>query len=211
MRAATRPLQAARATAYLSRMIFVLDNYDSFTFNLVQLLGELGQEVIVRRNDEVTVEEVDAAGPDRIVISPGPCTPAEAGISVELVKRLGPRIPMLGVCLGHQAIGAAYGARIGRAGRLMHGKVSPITHTGAGLFGGLPDPLRVTRYHSLELDPDSIPAELIVDAWTAERGWETEVQAVHHREHPVWGVQFHPESIASEGGRELLQNFLGST
>lgn len=189
-------------------MILVLDNYDSFTWNLVQLVGELGAEPVVKRNDEVTVAEIAALAPSHIVISPGPCTPAEAGISVELVQQLGVSVPILGVCLGHQSIGAAYGARIVRARRPMHGKVSPIEHTGEGLFAGLPSPLRVTRYHSLVIEPASLPVELVACAWSAEHESQDEVQAVRHMTHRVWGVQFHPESVASEGGQQLLSNFL---
>ena len=189
-------------------MQLVIDNYDSFTWNLVQLLGELGAEPVVRRNDEVTLEEIEALGPSRIVVSPGPGTPAEAGISVECIRRFGPTTPILGVCLGHQSIGVAYGGRVVRARRTLHGKLSPITHLGEGLFSGLPDPLTVTRYHSLIVEPESLPDELEVMARTAEEGWEDEIQALRHRTHPVWGVQFHPESIASEGGRELLADFL---
>ncbi|HUP90250.1 MAG TPA: aminodeoxychorismate/anthranilate synthase component II [Longimicrobiales bacterium] len=189
-------------------MIFVLDNYDSFTFNLVQLIGTLGAEPVVRRNDEISVDEIAGLAPSHIVISPGPRTPAEAGISIELVQRLGQRTPVLGVCLGHQAIGAAYGARIVRAQRPMHGKVSPITHNGTDLFDGLPSPLRVTRYHSLVIEPSSLPNALIVTAESTDQHGDDEIQAVRHREHPVWGVQFHPESIASDGGREILANFL---
>ena len=189
-------------------MLLVIDNYDSFTWNLVQYLGELGAEPVVRRNDELSVEDIEALRPERIVISPGPCTPAEAGVSVDVVRRLGATVPILGVCLGHQAIGAAYGARIVRNRRIMHGKVSPIRHGGTGIFEGLPTPLRVTRYHSLVIEPESMPPELEVVAVTDEAGWEDEIQAVRHRTHPVWGVQFHPESIASESGRDLLRNFL---
>ena len=189
-------------------VILVIDNYDSFTWNLVQLLGELGAEPVVRRNDEVTVDEVEALAPERIVLSPGPCTPAEAGITVEVVQRLGPHTPMLGVCLGHQAIGAALGGRVVRARRTMHGKLSPVAHSADDLFEGLPTPLRVTRYHSLVIDPESLPPELEVTARTDEAGWEDEIQAVRHRAWPLRGVQFHPESIASEGGRRLLANFL---
>jgi anthranilate synthase/aminodeoxychorismate synthase-like glutamine amidotransferase len=189
-------------------MILVIDNYDSFTFNLVQLLGGLGAEVEVRRNDEVSVDAIQALAPERLVISPGPCTPAEAGISVEAIRRLGGRIPILGVCLGHQAIGEAYGGRVVRARRLMHGKVSPVAHDGAALFHGIPSPVEMTRYHSLVLDPDRVPAELEVVAWTDEAGWEDEIQAVRHRTFPVWGVQFHPESVASRHGERLLQNFM---
>jgi anthranilate synthase/aminodeoxychorismate synthase-like glutamine amidotransferase len=189
-------------------VILVIDNYDSFTWNLVQLLGDLGQEPVVRRNDEVTIEEIEALRPKRIVISPGPCTPAEAGISIACVRRLGPRMPILGVCLGHQAIGAAYGGEVVRARRIMHGKTSPVAHRGDPLFEGLASPLRVARYHSLLIDRATLPAELEVIAWTDEPGWSDEIQAVRHRSHPVWGVQFHPESIASEGGRRIVKNFL---
>ena len=189
-------------------MILVIDNYDSFTYNLVQYLGELGAELQVRRNDELSVDEIEALAPERIVISPGPCTPDEAGVSVEVIRRMGPRTPLLGVCLGHQSIGAAYGGQVVRAERVMHGKTSPVRHTGAGIFRGVPQPFTVARYHSLVIDPKSLPAELEVVAWTDEPGWEHEVQAVRHRTHPVWGVQFHPESIASEYGMEILRNFL---
>ena len=189
-------------------MILVIDNYDSFTFNLVQYLGELGAELEVVRNDELTVDEIAARAPERIVISPGPCTPTEAGVSVETIRRLGPTTPILGVCLGHQSIGQAYGGDVVRAARPMHGKTSPIRHTGEGLFAGLPAPFTVARYHSLVIEPSTLPAELEAVAWTDEPGSETEIQAVRHREHPVWGVQFHPESIASEHGHALLRNFL---
>jgi len=189
-------------------LILVIDNYDSFTWNLVQYLGELGESPVVRRNDEVTLDDIAALAPRKVVISPGPCTPAEAGISVPVIQRFGAEIPVLGVCLGHQAIGAAYGGRVVRARRTMHGKVSPVRHTGEGIFSGLPSPMRVTRYHSLVIEPDTLPAELEAVAWTDEPGWEDEIQAVRHRTHPVWGVQFHPESIASESGRQLMANFL---
>jgi anthranilate synthase/aminodeoxychorismate synthase-like glutamine amidotransferase len=189
-------------------MLLVIDNYDSFTWNLVQLLGELGAEPVVRRNDEVDVAALERLAPERIVISPGPCTPNEAGVSLECIRAFAERVPILGVCLGHQAIGQAFGGRVVRARRTMHGKLSPVAHRGVAMFAGLPAPLRVTRYHSLVLEPESLPAELEVVAWTDEAGWEDEIQAVRHRILPVWGVQFHPESIASEGGRELLRNFL---
>jgi anthranilate synthase component II len=192
-------------------LILVIDNYDSFTWNLVQLIGELGVEPVVRRNDELSVADVAALAPERIVISPGPCTPAEAGISVDVIRELGEGTPILGVCLGHQSIAVAYGGDVIRAERIMHGKVSPITHDGEGLFAGLPNPMRVTRYHSLMIDPATLPATLDVQARTAEDGWEQEIQAVRHRQHPVWGVQFHPESIASDAGRDLLRNFLSTT
>ena len=188
-------------------MILVIDNYDSFTWNLVQYLGELQADPIVRRNDEISVEQIRALAPSAIVISPGPCTPSEAGVSVDVIQKLGSETPILGVCLGHQAIGAAYGGRVVRAGRVMHGKTSPIEHTGAGVFQNLPSPLRVARYHSLVIEPETLPAELEVVAWTAEEA-ELEIQAVAHRSHPVWGVQFHPESVASESGHQLLRNFL---
>jgi anthranilate synthase component 2 len=189
-------------------MILVIDNYDSFTWNLVQYLGEIGVEPVVRRNDAVTVEEISAMVPEAIVISPGPCTPAEAGISVDLIRELGARVPILGVCLGHQAIGAAYGGSVVRARRIMHGKTSPIAHRGEGVFENLPSPFTVARYHSLVIEPTDLPDVLEVVAWTDEPGFEDEIQAVRHRSHPVWGVQFHPESIASEHGQTLLRNFL---
>jgi anthranilate synthase component II len=189
-------------------MILVIDNYDSFTWNLVQLLGELGAEPMVRRNDEITVEEVRALQPEAIVVSPGPCTPNEAGVSVDVIRRMGPETPVLGVCLGHQAIGQAFGGRVVRAERMMHGKTSPVAHAGGALFRDVPSPFVVARYHSLVIEPSSMPAELEAVAWTDEAGHEHEIQAVRHREHPIWGVQFHPESIASEHGRTLIRNFL---
>jgi anthranilate synthase/aminodeoxychorismate synthase-like glutamine amidotransferase len=191
-------------------MVLVLDNYDSFTWNLVQLLGELGSEPIVKRNDETTVQEVKDLSPSHIVISPGPCTPEQAGISVGLVQQLGQKIPVLGVCLGHQAIGAAYGAQIVRARQPMHGKVSTVAHNGKAMFAGLPSPLRVTRYHSLIIEPGSMPDSLEVCAWTDDGNPDEEIQAVRHKKHPVWGVQFHPESIASEGGKQMISNFLAT-
>ncbi len=189
-------------------MLLVIDNYDSFTWNLVQLLGELGADPVVRRNDEVTVEGIEAMGPERIVISPGPCTPAEAGVSVDAVRRLGAGRPILGVCLGHQSIGSAFGARVVRARRAMHGKRSPVRHTGRGLFDGLPAEVQVVRYHSLVLERETLPDDLEVTAWTAEEGWEDEIQGIRHRRLPISGVQFHPESIATENGRQILVNFL---
>jgi anthranilate synthase/aminodeoxychorismate synthase-like glutamine amidotransferase len=190
-------------------VLLIIDNYDSFTWNLVQLIGELGVEPVVRRNDEVTLDEIARMEPRWIVISPGPCTPAEAGISVACVQRFGPDVPILGVCLGHQAIGAAYGGVVARAERPMHGKVTLVEHTGTAMFRDLPSPLPVARYHSLQIEAASLPADLELLGWTAGRPDRDEVQAVRHRTHPVWGVQFHPESIASEGGRGLLGNFLG--
>ncbi len=189
-------------------MLLVIDNYDSFTFNLVQFLGELGGEPRVVRNDAYSVAEIRDLAPTRIVLSPGPCTPAEAGVCIEVVRELGSTTPILGVCLGHQAIGEAYGGRTIRASRVMHGKTDPIEHAGTGLFEGLPSPLTVTRYHSLVTDPTVLPAELRPIAWSRS-GDEVEIQAMKHREHPVWGVQFHPESLFSEGGLRLLDNFLG--
>jgi len=186
--------------------VLVIDNYDSFTYNLVQYLGELGERPVVRRNDALTLDEVGAIRPRAIVISPGPCTPSEAGISVPLVRRWGGELPILGVCLGHQAIGEAYGARVVRAGRVMHGKTSDVTHAGKGLFEGMPSPLRVMRYHSLIVDRASLPADLEVLAQASDD--PDEVHAMRHRDHPVWGVQFHPESVLTVGGKQLLANFL---
>ena len=188
-------------------MVLVIDNYDSFTYNLVQHLGELGAEIQVIRNDEMGLDAIEALDPDRILISPGPCTPAEAGVSIEVVKRLGSRTPILGVCLGHQAIGEAYGGRTIRARRVMHGKTAPVYHGGTGIFQGLPSPITVARYHSLVTDPDALPADLEVVGWS-EEGESREVQAVRHRHHPVWGLQFHPESLFSAFGKEILGNFL---
>lgn len=187
-------------------MILVIDNYDSFTYNLVQYLGDLGETPDVRRNDAVTVEEIGALRPRAILLSPGPCTPAEAGITVPVVRRWGGEIPILGVCLGHQAIGEAYGGKVVRAKRVMHGKTSPIVHDGSELFDGLPSPLPVMRYHSLVVEPESLPDDLVVTARAADD--PTEIHALRHRTHPVWGVQFHPESILTEGGRRILANFL---
>ncbi|MEY5009425.1 MAG: hypothetical protein RLZZ253_564 [Verrucomicrobiota bacterium] len=185
-------------------MLFVLDNYDSFTYNLVQYFGELGAQPLVRRNDEVTLEEVAALRPERIVISPGPCTPNEAGISNALIQTLGPKIPLLGVCLGHQCIGHVFGGEVVRAGRLMHGKTSPILHDGTGVFSGLSNPFDATRYHSLLVRRESLPAALRITAETAEG----EIMGLRHREFPIHGVQFHPESILTLEGKQLLKNFL---
>jgi anthranilate synthase component 2 len=182
----------------------MIDNYDSFTWNLVQYLGELGADVHVYRNDAITVEEIAAWQPEKIVISPGPCTPNEAGISVPLIQRFAGKIPILGVCLGHQAIGQAFGGRIVRAQRVMHGKLSPVTHDGRGVFAGLPSPLSATRYHSLAIERGTMPACLEVSA-TADDG---EIMGVRHREWAVEGVQFHPEAILTEHGHALLKNFL---
>ena len=190
-------------------MLLMIDNYDSFTFNLVQYLQALGAGVEVVRNDAVSVDDIARMAPERIVISPGPCTPDQAGVSLDVVRRLGSRIPILGVCLGHQAIGQAYGGAVVRAKSIMHGKTSRIRHGGTGVFAGLPDRYEATRYHSLVVGRDSVPACLEVTAWTedADGGFD-EVMGLRHREHPVEGVQFHPESILSEHGHALLQNFL---
>ncbi|GAB4346276.1 MAG: aminodeoxychorismate/anthranilate synthase component II [Gammaproteobacteria bacterium] len=190
-------------------MVFMLDNYDSFTYNLVQYLGELGAEVVVRRNDRITVEEVEALAPGRIVVSPGPCTPDEAGISVDLIRRFAGRVPILGVCLGHQSIGRAFGGNVVRAGRVMHGKLSPVHHRGEGVFRNLPTPFEATRYHSLVIEKASLPDCLEVTAWTEnDDGSVEEIMGVRHRTLAVEGVQFHPESILSQHGHRLLENFL---
>ena len=190
-------------------MLLMIDNYDSFTFNLVQYLQVLGAEVQVVRNDAMTVEEIERLAPQRIVISPGPCTPNEAGVSLEVIERLGPTTPILGVCLGHQSIGQAYGGKVVRAGRIMHGKTSPIRHQGRGVFAGLPDGYEATRYHSLVVERGSLPQALEITAWTEnEDGSFEEIMGLRHREHPVEGVQFHPESILTGHGHALLKNFL---
>jgi anthranilate synthase component 2 len=193
-------------------MLLMLDNYDSFTFNLVQYLQELGADVRVERNDALTVAQIEKLAPQRIVISPGPCTPNEAGVSLALIERLGPTTPILGVCLGHQAMGQAYGGDVVRAGRIMHGKTSPIRHQGKGVFAGLPDGFEATRYHSLVVDKATLPDCLEVTAWTEhEDGAIEEIMGLRHRAHPVEGVQFHPESILTQHGHALLRNFLART
>ena len=190
-------------------MILMIDNYDSFTYNLVQYLQSLGAEVKVVRNDAMTVDEIAKLAPERIVISPGPCTPNEAGVSLEIIERLGANTPILGVCLGHQSIGQAYGGNVVRAGRIMHGKTSRIRHEGKGVFAGLPDAYEATRYHSLVVERSSLPEALEVTAWTEnEDGSFEEIMGLRHREYPVEGVQFHPESILTEHGHALLKNFL---
>ena len=190
-------------------MLLMIDNYDSFTYNLVQYLGELGAEVVVRRNDEVTLAEIEAMAPRYIVISPGPATPNEAGVSMDVIRHFGPRVPLLGVCLGHQCIGQVFGGRIVHAGELMHGKTSPIHLTGAGVFRGIESPFRATRYHSLVIQKSSAPAVLEVTAWTEKTpGTVDEIMGVRHRELPIEGVQFHPESILTEHGHDILRNFL---
>jgi anthranilate synthase/aminodeoxychorismate synthase-like glutamine amidotransferase len=193
-------------------MVFVLDNYDSFTYNLVQYMGELGAEMVVRRNDELTPAEVEALRPERIVISPGPCTPQDAGISIELIKHFATakrRVPILGVCLGHQAIGAAFGGNVVRAAKLMHGKTSEVTHDGRTIFAGIPSGMTCTRYHSLIVSEEGLPEELEVSARTAygETGVST-IMALRHRELPIEGVQFHPESVLTKDGKKLIENFL---
>jgi anthranilate synthase/aminodeoxychorismate synthase-like glutamine amidotransferase len=193
-------------------MVFVLDNYDSFTYNLVQYLGELGTKIEVRRNDELTVEEVEALKPERILLSPGPCTPGEAGILVELIRHMAGKVPILGVCLGHQAIGEAFGGQVVRAHHLMHGKTSPVEHDGKGVFTGLPTPLTCTRYHSLIVAEESLPSELMVTARTQEQDGtghdESVIMGLRHRSLPIEGVQFHPESVLTEGGRQMIRNFM---
>lgn len=185
-------------------MLLVIDNYDSFTYNLVQYFGELGAELMVRRNDEITIDEIAALKPERICISPGPCTPKEAGISNDVIRTFGEKTPILGVCLGHQCIGDVFGGEVVRAGRLMHGKTSPILHNGEGVFAGLPNPFEATRYHSLLVRRETFPAALQITAETAEK----EIMGLRHREFPIHGVQFHPESILTMEGKKLLQNFL---
>jgi len=190
-------------------MILVLDNYDSFTYNLVQYLGELGGDPVVRRNDAVSVDQVAALAPQAVVISPGPGEPSRAGITVPLIRWCIGRVPLLGVCLGHQGFAAALGGRIVRAGRLMHGKVSLIAHTGTGIFAGIPSPFDAMRYHSLIVCPDDLPSELIVTAWTNDRPPGVEIMGLQHRSEPAFGVQFHPESIGTGHGISLIRNFLG--
>ena len=190
-------------------MLLMLDNYDSFTWNLVQYLQSLGAEVRVERNDALTVDEIEKLAPERIVISPGPRTPNDAGVSMEVIERLGPAIPILGVCLGHQSMGQVYGGDVVRAGRIMHGKTSRIRHEGKGVFAGLPDGYEATRYHSLVVDKTTLPAALEITAWTEnEDGSMEEIMGLRHREFPVEGVQFHPESILTQHGHALLKNFL---
>lgn len=185
-------------------MLFILDNYDSFTYNLVQYFGELGVEMKIFRNDALTVDDVKKLAPEKICISPGPCTPNEAGISLELIREFGPSTPILGVCLGHQSIGQVYGGDVVRADRLMHGKTSPIHHNGSSVFEGLPNPFEATRYHSLIVKRETLPDCLEITAWTAEN----EIMGLRHKEHPVHGVQFHPESILTENGKQILETFL---
>jgi anthranilate synthase/aminodeoxychorismate synthase-like glutamine amidotransferase len=189
-------------------MLFVLDNYDSFTYNLVQYFGELGAGPVVYRNDALTVEEVLALRPRAVVLSPGPCTPSDAGILVPLVKALAGTLPVLGVCLGHQAIGEAFGGRVVRADRLMHGKTCQLVHEEDELFEGIPSPVTGMRYHSLVVEPSTLPKDLVITAWSADRPKDSEIMAMKHREYPIYGVQFHPESIGTQHGKRLLENFL---
>jgi anthranilate synthase/aminodeoxychorismate synthase-like glutamine amidotransferase len=189
-------------------VVFVLDNYDSFTYNLVQYLGELGAQVEVRRNDEVTVSEIEAMHPERIVVSPGPCTPQEAGISIELIRHFAGKVPLLGVCLGHQAIGAAFGGQVVRAKTLMHGKTSEVQHDGKTIFRGLPSPMTATRYHSLIVAENGLPSDLEVSAWTLDKDGTRVIMGLRHKNFPVEGVQFHPESVLTGEGKKLVKNFL---
>jgi len=189
-------------------MVFVLDNYDSFTYNLVQYLGELGAEVEVRRNDQVTVDEVEGLHPERILLSPGPCTPQEAGISIGLIRHFAGKVPVLGVCLGHQAIGAAFGGQVVRAGKLMHGKTSQVEHDGRTIFRGLASPMTATRYHSLMVAEEGLPQDLEISARTRERDGASVIMGLRHRRYPVEGVQFHPESVLTAEGKQLIRNFL---
>jgi anthranilate synthase/aminodeoxychorismate synthase-like glutamine amidotransferase len=190
-------------------MLLILDNYDSFTFNLVQYLGELGTDPMVVRNDRIGVSEALALEPAAIVVSPGPCTPGEAGIAVELIRAAAVAgVPVLGVCLGHQAIAEAFGGRVVRARRQMHGKTTDVVHNGDALFRGIPSPVTAMRYHSLIVEPERLPADLVVTAWSGDRPRGEEIMALRHRTHPVWGVQFHPESVGTAAGKQLLVNFL---
>jgi len=196
--------------SYNRAVIFVLDNYDSFTYNLVQYLGELGAEVEVRRNDEVTIEEIEAMHPERIVVSPGPCTPQDAGISIELIRHFAGKTPLLGVCLGHQAIGAAFGGEVIRARNLMHGKTSQVEHDGRTIFRGLSSPMTATRYHSLIVSEKDLPSDLEVSAWTSDKDGTRVIMGLRHKKLAVEGVQFHPESVLTGEGKKLVANFLRS-
>jgi anthranilate synthase/aminodeoxychorismate synthase-like glutamine amidotransferase len=201
------PLKPA-SDSYNRAVIFVLDNYDSFTYNLVQYLGELGAEVEVRRNDEVTIEEIEAMHPERIVLSPGPCTPQDAGISIELIRYFAGKTPLLGVCLGHQAIGAAFGGEVIRARNLMHGKTSQVEHDGRTIFRGLSSPMTATRYHSLIVSEKDLPSELEVSAWTSDKDGSRVIMGLRHKNLAIEGVQFHPESVLTDEGKKLVANFL---
>ena len=194
--------------AYNTNVVFVLDNYDSFTYNLVQYLGELGAEVEVRRNDQITLSEIEDLSPERILISPGPCTPQEAGISIELIRHFAGKLPLLGVCLGHQAIGAAFGGNVVSAKMVMHGKTSQVQHDGCTIFRGVPSPMIATRYHSLIVAEKDLPQQLKVSAHTVERDGTRVIMGLRHREYPIEGVQFHPESVLTDEGKKLIRNFL---
>jgi len=189
-------------------VVFILDNYDSFTYNLVQYFGELGAQVEVRRNDQLKVADVEAMQPERIVLSPGPCTPQDAGISIDLIRHFAGKVPILGVCLGHQAIGAAFGGHVIRAPHLMHGKTSAVTHDDKTIFHGLPTPMTATRYHSLIVEEKNLPAELEVSAWTTEKDGRRTIMGLRHRKFAIEGVQFHPESVLTDAGKKLVENFL---
>jgi len=189
-------------------MIFVLDNYDSFTYNLVQYIGEMGHEVVVRRNDRTTLEEIEQLAPERIVISPGPCTPHEAGISIDVIKHFAGKVPILGVCLGHQAIGAAFGGNVIRAANLMHGKTSEVEHDGKTIFQGVPSPMTATRYHSLIVEEKSLPPDLEISATCRDRDGGRVIMGLRHRKYPIEGVQFHPESVLTSHGKHMVRNFL---
>jgi len=189
-------------------MVFVLDNYDSFTYNLVQYLGEMGADVVVRRNDQVTVTDIEEMNPERILVSPGPCTPQEAGISIELIRHFAGKVPLLGVCLGHQALGAAFGGKVVRAGTLMHGKTSEVKHDGKTIFRDLPSPMTATRYHSLVVSEKDLPEELEISASTIEKDGSRTIMGLRHKKFPVEGVQFHPESVLTGEGKKLIRNFL---
>jgi len=203
------PLKPA-SDSYNRAVVFVLDNYDSFTYNLVQYLGELGAQVEVRRNDEVTIEEIEALHPKRIVVSPGPCTPQDAGISIELIRHFAGKTPLLGVCLGHQAIGAAFGGEVIRARNLMHGKTSQVEHDGRTIFRGLSSPMTATRYHSLIVSEKDLPSDLEVSAWTSDKDGTRVIMGLRHKKLAVEGVQFHPESVLTDEGKKLVANFLRS-
>ena len=189
-------------------MLLMIDNYDSFTYNLVQYLGELGAEVVVHRNDQVTVTQIEQMHPERIVVSPGPCTPQDAGISIDVIRHFTGKVPVLGVCLGHQALGAAFGGKVIRAGNLMHGKTSQVEHDGRTIFQGLSSPMTATRYHSLIVSEEALPKELEVSGWTTEKDGTRVIMGLRHKKFPVEGVQFHPESVLTEDGKKLIQNFL---
>jgi anthranilate synthase/aminodeoxychorismate synthase-like glutamine amidotransferase len=193
---------------YNKSVVFVLDNYDSFTYNLVQYVGELGMKVEVRRNDEVTVDEIEAMHPERIIVSPGPCTPQDAGISIDVIRHFAGKLAMLGVCLGHQAIGAAFGGQVVRAKNLMHGKTSQVEHDGKTVFRGLSSPMTATRYHSLIVAEDDLPSDLEVSAWTADKDGTRVIMGLRHRKFAIEGVQFHPESVLTGEGKKLVANFL---